>query len=62
MNKVDWMSMGDTPSSGRRPIFMIDTAGKSAEELAHEAWEAIQGYWRATGQIEPDQNPEPEPE
>lgn len=40
--------------SGRRPIFMIDTEGKSPEQLADEAWEALQRYWEETGQIKPE--------
>jgi hypothetical protein len=39
---------------GRRPIFLISTENKSAEQLADEAWQALQAYWRATGQIEPN--------
>jgi hypothetical protein len=43
---------------GRRPIFLISTENKSAEQLADEAWQAIQEYRRATGQVEPERDEE----
>jgi hypothetical protein len=40
----------------KRPIFIGSTEGKSAEQIAQEAWEALQRYQAA------QQEGEPEPE
>jgi hypothetical protein len=43
----------------KRPIFLIDPTGLGDEELADMVCQALQVYWRATGEI-PQQSSEPE--
>jgi hypothetical protein len=59
------MEKKSTGHSDRQLICMLSIKGKSNEQLAHEAWEALQKYREAKARqetFEPVLDPKPEPE
>lgn len=44
MVTLEWAAMANTTGSGKRPILMLSTEGKSKEQMKAEAREALQKY------------------